>query len=212
MKLFSPSASRAIRVLLSNPKKPLTIYRLAKESGVAYSHVHGLVKELLKQGLCWDVGPRKFVLTKPEELLDRWAHYYSYSTFNRITSYYSPETEIEKILRKVTQVAETNDLTYGVTLHAGMSFVHPFVRPVDLHFYIEPGDEEKWVKGLGLELIELGGNIHLARPFDKGVFYGLQNVRKVKVVSNIQLYLDLFNYPARGREAANHLKKWILGE
>ena len=38
--------------------------------------------------------------------------------------------------------------------------------------------------------------------YDEGVFYGVSQVAGVTVVSKVQLYVDLFNYPARGKEAA----------
>ena len=38
--------------------------------------------------------------------------------------------------------------------------------------------------------------------YDEGVFYGVNQVDGVNVVSKVQLYIDLFNYPARGEEAA----------
>lgn len=210
MEIFAPASSRVIRVLLSHPKKPWTAYGLAKEAGVAYSRVHELTRELLRLGVCRSVGAREFVPARPEDLLDQWAHYYSYARMNGITSYYSPESNLDKFLKRLGKVGGKNNLVYALTLHTGMSLVHAYVRPVDVHFYVEPRAEEKWVEELELELIELGGNVHLAKPFDRGVFYKLQEVDGLKIASNLQLYLDLFNYPARGREAAGHLKKFII--
>ena len=39
-------------------------------------------------------------------------------------------------------------------------------------------------------------------PYDEGVFYGVNQVGGVNVVSKVQVYIDLFNYPAQGEEAA----------
>lgn len=38
---------------------------------------------------------------------------------------------------------------------------------------------------------------------EEGVFYGVSQVGGVNVVSKVQLYVDFFNYPARGEEAAD---------
>ena len=74
---------------------------------------------------------------------------------------------------------------------------------VDYYFYVEDDEQiETWVGLLGLRPVETGGNVSVVLPFDGGVFYGTQNVRGVKVASTVQLYVDLFNYPARGEEAA----------
>ena len=49
-------------------------------------------------------------------------------------------------------------------------------------------------------------------PYDEGVFYGLAKVGEINVVSKVQLYVDLFNFPARGEEAAGALLKSIEKE
>jgi hypothetical protein len=36
-------------------------------------------------------------------------------------------------------------------------------------------------------------------------FYDSREVEDLRVVSDIQLYLDLYGYPVRGREQAEHL-------
>jgi len=61
--------------------------------------------------------------------------------------------------------------------------------------------------------IEENGNVKFAIAASDGVFYGVQEIDGIRIVSDIQLYVDLFNYPARGREAADELfrkieKRW----
>ena len=50
--------------------------------------------------------------------------------------------------------------------------------------------------------MEKGGNVSMVLPYDEGVFCGVTQVGGVNVVSKVQLYIDLFNYPAQGEEAA----------
>ena len=57
-------------------------------------------------------------------------------------------------------------------------------------------------KALQLKTVETGANIVLLQPFDKGVFYDIQNIDGINIVSDIQLYLDLKSYKGRGEEAA----------
>jgi hypothetical protein len=67
---------------------------------------------------------------------------------------------------------------------------------------------------MALDLKELrnGGNVHLIYPYYKrSVFHGARKIKGYNVVSNLQLYLDLFHFPARGREHADYLLK-ILKE
>ena len=59
---------------------------------------------------------------------------------------------------------------------------------------------------LKLKAVEQGANVVFLIPYYKhSAFYDMQNVKELKVVSDIQLYLDLYNYPIRGIEQAEHL-------
>jgi hypothetical protein len=84
------------------------------------------------------------------------------------------------------------------------------VIPTTVDIYVKTRkDADIIASKLNLSPIESGGNVKLVLPYDEGVFYGMQQLRKVRTVSNIQLYADLFNYPARGMEAAEHLLRII---
>lgn len=204
--IFAPKAGRVLRVILTNRNKEWLIYKLAEEARVGYGHVHRLVKILTKMGFCRKTEDSKIALQNPAELLTRWANYYNFFITNKINSYHSEEKIPEKFLKKIKKVK----LNYALTLHAGANLIAPYVRPKDTYFYINPEDKQEWIRELNLELIEFGGNIHLVEPYDEGVFYAVQKVGGLAVVSDIQLYLDLYNYPARGREAAEHLFEKII--
>lgn len=54
--------------------------------------------------------------------------------------------------------------------------------------------------------MDQGANVILVSPYYKhSVFYDLQKIKKLWVVSDIQLYLDLYHYPLRGLEQAEYL-------
>jgi len=55
-----------------------------------------------------------------------------------------------------------------------------------------------------------GGNFHIIRPYYKNsVFFSRQKIKGFAVVSNLQLYLDLYHFHPRGREHAEYLKKLL---
>jgi hypothetical protein len=61
-------------------------------------------------------------------------------------------------------------------------------------------------KQLDLDEAQQGENVVLMFPYYKhSVFYGRQKAKDLWIVSDIQLYLDLYNYPIRGLEQAEHL-------
>lgn len=211
--VFTPKATRVTRCILTEPKE-WSILELSRATKLSYGYTHKVVQVLLKIGMCAKSESyglmAKVRVADPSELLTRWANSHEYSLANKFNSYYSEERNVDRFVDKLSQIGEKGGLTYALTLHAGANLVTPFVRPTDVHFYMKADDIETWVRGLSLEPIEFGGNIHLVEPYDEGVFYGAQKRKGARVVSNVQLYVDLFNYPARGREAAEHLRRTAI--
>ena len=58
----------------------------------------------------------------------------------------------------------------------------------------------------------MGGNVSIVLPYDEGVFYGACKVNGLNVVSEVQLHVDLLNYPARGEEAAEALLRELKAQ
>jgi hypothetical protein len=207
--IFSPKAVRVVRVLLVDPKKEWSILNLSEEAKTGYGHTYRLIKTMLKLGICRKTETNKVTVANPSELLSRWAAQYDFNLLNKTEAYYSRERDIDTLLEKLSS-GEAIDSRYAVTLHVGASLIAPYVRPASLHIYVKNG-EERLVRNLNLQPTELGGNVFLVKPYDEGVFYGKQEIKGIYVVSNVQLYVDLYNYPARGREAAEHLRKVAIG-
>jgi len=208
--VFSPMASRIVRIFLVNPKQEWSILGLSKEAQTGYGHTHRVVKTLLRTGLCRKTEANRVVVTNAGELLTRWASYYDFGLLNKVNAYYSLDEDFDGFIRKLSAVGG-RDLRYALTLQAGVALVAPYVRPANIHLYVEPETLDEWQKLLSLQLTELGGNVFLVEPYDEDVFYKVQRLKGVCVVSNVQLYVDLYNYPARGREAAEHLRKEVIG-
>lgn len=204
--IFAPTAQRVLRCLLTEPGKERSILEISKIAGLSYAHTYWTIQTLVKLGFSRKTERYEIALMNPGELLARWASYHQYSSVNKFRPCYTEEKNIEKFEHKLIQAGKKSRLLYALTLHAGANLVAPFIRPVDIHLYVKPDEVEAWIKNLNLEQLEEGGNVYLVEPYDNGVFYGLQVRRGVNVVSNVQLYVDLYNYPARGREAAEHLR------
>ncbi len=149
---------------------------------------------------------KKYIITNPKKLLDILVKKYSFNE-NKIRSFYSFEKDVYKLMGKVSQIGNENNLDYAFTLHAGASLSAPFVRFEDVYFYANDNDIEKWVKLLDLKITEFGGNVFLIIP----KYDWILDDNKNNVVNNILLYLDLMNYPKRGREQADFLRKKKIG-
>ena len=59
-----------------------------------------------------------------------------------------------------------------------------------------------------LKELKNGGNVCFIKPYYKNsVFLHKQDIKGFSVVSDLQLYLDLYHFPQRGREHADYLLK-----
>lgn len=202
--LLAPKATRVLRALLVAPEEPARISDLAQRCSMSPAGVYWVVRLLEAKGYVERDAARKVVVVKPKELLDTWASAWTMQK-NTWTSYFSFEKTPETLIKKVAELGARKNLRYAFTLMAGASLVAPFVRYEDVWLYVA-GDEAPWAKGLDLKPVDGGGNLFLVKPYDEGVFMDLQDFEGVKVVSNIQLYVDLYNYAARGREQAEFLR------
>ncbi len=203
-RIFAPVSSRVIRVMLENPQKTWTFRDLAKESKASLDSVYRVVDSLDEKGyLVKRRGAN--ALVKPGELLDLWAQNYNIDISSSQT-FYSFARSFSGFADRLRDVARDERFRYALTLHSGASKVAAFVRFTDVHLYYQ-GDLQTIVEGLDLRPVEVGGTIHILSPYDEGVFYNLQRIDDVVVVCNTQLYLDLVNYPARGKEQADFLRE-----
>jgi hypothetical protein len=196
--VFSPKSSRILRVLLSDPTKRWYVEEISQAAGISIGLTSRVKQALLEKE--WIKGEKKrFYLVKFEEVLDEWIKNYSY-TKSQSFSFYSSlsEDQLEEAIKKECIKRKCK---YGLGLFSGARKVAPFVRFLRFFAYIG-GDIETIAKNLQLKKVETGPNVTLLRPYDEGVFYALQNINSINVVSDIQLYLDLKSYKGRGEEAA----------
>jgi len=207
--IFAPKSSRILRVLLTEAGRDWVEREVAEAASTSRGMAHYVCKTLTEMGYLARNDYDRMVLTDPLRLLKRWAAYHQYDAMNEFLDYHTFEREVDETLKKIAR----SDSTYAATTLAGAWLVSPHVRPSDLHFYI-PNKEpvEEISKDLDLRPTPRGGNVKLVLPYDEGVFYGSREVTGVKVVSNIQLYVDLYNYPARGEEAASKILDEVLKE
>ncbi len=203
--IFATRSTRALRVLLCNPKRDWFVKDLAKEANISLGQTSNLKRRLLEYEFIKEIGNEKaakFCLSNPEVLLNRWAENYSYRE-NKIKNYYSLD-DVKNIEKKIADYCEFNQIRYAFTITSGASLVAPFLRYKRVFVYLS-NSIEKVALALGWKEVPSGPNITILEPYDEGVFYGLQEVNGMKVVSDVQLYLDLRGYKERGEEAAQFL-------
>lgn len=196
--VFSPKSSRILRVLLADPSKRWYVEDLSLEAGISIGLTSRVKQTLLAEEWINEENKR-FYLTNPKEVLDQWVKNYSYSK-NQSFSFYSGLRD-DQLETAIKEECEKRNYRYALALFSGARKVAPFVRFMKLFSYID-GNIEDIVKPLQLKKVDSGANVVLLQPYDEGVFYCLQNINYINVVSDIQLYLDLKSYRGRGEEAA----------
>ena len=196
--LYSPRASRILRVLLNDPKRFWKTKDLAKEAGVSLGQIAN-IKKLLGDREWIESTSNGFSLTEPEELLKEWSENYTYQK-NSIKEFYTLKS-LADIEADLSQFCRENSKRYALTGFSGAARIAPNVRYQKAMAYIGEKSEDV-VSQLGLKEVLSGANVSLFTPYDEGVFYGVKEIDGISTVSPVQLYLDLKKIKGRGEEAA----------
>ncbi|MBI4351483.1 MAG: hypothetical protein HY550_08595 [Elusimicrobia bacterium] len=155
-------------------------------------------------------GPHSYAgLVDAELLVSEWVKAYKFS-MNAVYTYYTPHGDFLKRFK----AAVPGD-KYALTLHSGANLRTGYVKIEDPYIYLRlgnwPQELPRLREKLELKKLAQGGNVHLVRPFYKSVIFpARREVKGFSVVSDLQLYLDLYNFQPRGREHAQYLKETLL--
>ena len=154
--------------------------------------------------------PMKFYrLTNSSKIIEILSKEYDFNS-NRYLGFYSFEKEPSSLIKKIAQESKRMNLPYALTQHAGASLVAPYVRFNDVNLYVKEKDIQTWISALNLKDTELGGNVNLIIPKYNWFFNETQTIEGIKILKDELLYLDLINYPKRGKEQAEFLREQRL--
>jgi predicted transcriptional regulator len=204
--IFAKKSSRILKMMLLNPEKLWKLEELSEKINSSLSYVHRIIKTVEKFGYISYEKREGIRLTRPEALLLDWAKQYKILEKNVIKGYYTFKPDISEAVKQIQSISSDYSLEYGFTLFTGAQFIMPYVRQANVYVYFKEYDIKNWVEKLELKPVEAGPNFYIIQPYDEHIFWGMQNINSIKIVSNIQLFLDLFNFPTRGEEQAIALK------
>ncbi len=201
--LFAAKSSRILRVLFCQPKKKWKISDLAKEAQVSLGQASNVKKRLLDEEYALADESKRIVLKNPESLIKKWSENYSYRK-NNIYNFYSLDS-LQQIETRITQHCSINKINFAFTLTTGANVIEPYLRYKRVFLYLNKETIPEITRDLQWKSVDTGPNITVLEPYDEGVFYGTQKIQNKKVVSDVQLYLDLQGYKERGEEAAERI-------
>jgi hypothetical protein len=198
--LYSPRASRVLRVLLANPGETWRIQELAGEAEVSLGLASN-VKRLLEDREWLRKTGDGLALVQPGKLLAEWAENYSFRT-NMVLECYSPRPVADVEVDLAAACRERND-PHALTGFSAAARLTPMMRPLRAMAYVR--DARGMAAALRLREVAGGANVTLLEPYDDGVFYGVEEEAGIRLVSPVQAYLDLKGIAGRGEEAAARL-------
>lgn len=203
---FSDRNSMVIRLLLDEPERPWGVRELAAEAGVSPGTVSKVIRKLAAEGLAETPADRGSVrITDPRQVLQRWARAYDWQR-NDPRAFAAPIGDPTRFLRRLPDAM--GEARWALTMHAGASLVAPHATWERVHVYVSASDADALydiAEREGWPPAE-DGRLVLMKPYYKhSAWYGLRTVDGLPVVSDLQLMLDLWHYPLRGTEQAEHI-------
>ncbi|MFA5316711.1 MAG: type IV toxin-antitoxin system AbiEi family antitoxin [Dehalococcoidales bacterium] len=219
MKTFlGDKASIIIRAMLSQPDRKWVARDFEKEFGVGRAHAATVLSELRDKGFVGGIRAGRLaysVLQNKEELIEEWLKVYKFE-LNESHLYYSiREDTLPRLKEYFTGKKEPKK--YALTLHTGANLITSYVNTHTIYCYL-PAENFKSAslnlrQALDLKELKTGGNFYLINSYYKSAaFINTQTIKGYNVVSNLQLYLDLFHFPQRGRDHAEYLLKTLKDE
>lgn len=206
---FSDRASRIARTLFTQPAgRQWSLTELADLAGVSASVASYAVNDLAERGIVLDRREgrqRRLALVDHRQLITQWAREYSWRDNMRI-AVRAPVGSIPRFLGRLPSF----DLPRSaLTLHAGASRVTPHAPVEEIALYLDVPSHAD-LHGVARRLDwppDPAGLVSFVLPYHKdSVWVGVREVgRGLVVVSNLQLILDLWDHPVRGREQADVL-------
>ena len=203
---FSRKSSRIVRALLTHPQKGWQVQQLAQQADVSLGLV-SKAKTALVEDAYLEERDRLLFVRDGVKLLQGWSAEYR-PQVKRVQLFAIPRpNEIEK---RLAEWCRTNKATYALTQLAAAWRYSPMVRYDKSVAYIDRKLEtdnklKSLLEHLDAREVETGANCILWITDDPAVFTDSKEFDGVKVVSPLQLYLDLMALSGRGKDAAEEV-------
>jgi hypothetical protein len=200
-------SSRILRTLMVNWNRPWKMQPLSDACTCSLGQV-AKVKQYLKDNVWLEEQEEGFSIKNPKDFMHSWASVYAKKQ-NSIQNYYSllPLPELEDHLSGLSSRFSSCVLTS----FSGAVRLQPRVNYRKVQVYAAASDISSIVRQLELKRVDSGSNVEIIIPYDDVIYIGQQVVEGERIVSPVQLYLDLSSQKNRGEELAEHiLEKEIL--
>lgn len=208
---FADRSSLVARTLLegeSHRDRTWGVRELAEAAGVGPATVTRTVRELERYQVVRvrRTGRESEIrLTDARALFALWTSAYDWMK-NQSVAIQAPIGDPLRFLRRSKNIF--GPYRWALTLQAGASLVAPHAIWERIHAYVdvqsadallEIAEQQEWS-------VADEGRLVLMKPYYRdSVWHGAREIRSLPVVGDLQLALDLWQYPVRGREQAEHI-------
>ncbi len=209
--VFSAKTSRIARALLSCREREWTQEELTSRTKVSRGLVSRILKALVEEGQVERIAAAsakgtsaRYRVAEFYSLLDEWKSKDDWSARTTVQQYSLLTNDAGEIADTVRDAVGETKAVFTQWFAAHLR--HPYTTPPIVSAYVAEGrslPELKFVRP-----VPTGGNVWLITPEDEGVFIETQECEGFRLVSDVQIYLDLVQMGQRGPDAAEALRTW----
>jgi hypothetical protein len=213
---FGDGASRIVRSLLRTALSPLPrpwgVRELAVETGVDRTTTSEVLRWLERSDLLTRerrLGHRGRAIAvqidDPIRVIDRWSASYDWSANARL-AVHAPFGSADRFVSRLAK--HFQGMRWAVTLQAAAATLAPHATWDRIHVYVDAPDEaalQAIADKEGWPARSDGKLVLMCPYYRKSVWDNVQAIGHAPIVDVVQLLLDLWRYPVRGREQAEHL-------
>ncbi len=206
--IFAKRSALLLHDLLLQPEDDFSVQALARDTGLSVGLVHRVVSELVHDGFVRAGGLRtakKYRLSKRGALFRKWLETYDITERSRFYTYntaYSA-SEIEQKLLASRLLSSTVLALHSACRRLGYSFTN--LEKTELYL-LKPENRGRLERLLQLEPCDRGYDVLLIEPYYSQIVAGRSEKKEGLLVSPPLLtVLDLYHFPLRGEEQAEHM-------
>ncbi len=203
---FADRASLILRDLLKRGAVPAGVREIASSAEVSPGYASKILRAAEASHYVVRDESLRYRIKNHRELLGDWSASYNWRRNDMESFFLMPgrSGSVGDLLRD----ALPRQGPWALSLHAGNNLIEPFAQNDVWHIYA--GDQEiahHLKSRLELKPVSKNsGNVVLMKPYYReSIFKDAREIQGFRIVSDLQLYLDLKHYPIRGVEAASQI-------
>jgi hypothetical protein len=206
--LFNDKATIPLRILLEEPGTLVTTREIAERGGMSLGWVSQILQQLHAEGYVERERGGGTRVVDPPRLVGEWLQQYAFE-HNAVFPFRMRELRVEDTLQLLRTLQPPLFERYALTLDAAAAALTGERRPKQLHVYLPDLAHDRrraldvWSEALQLRPAGYDADCFLVAPtYTHAAFFGIHRAEGLRVVSDLQLYLDLFHYPSAARPQA----------